>query len=204
MDPAFRRDDELAGFRQNSMNRPVVYLETERLILRPTAPEDFEGWAAFMADEEATRHLGGVQPRSVAWRGFLSMAGAWTIQGFAMFSVIEKSSGRWVGRLGPWMPEGWPGTEVGWGIVREAWGKGYATEGAIATIDWAFEHLGWTEVIHTIAPENAASQVVARKLGSKNLRPGRLPAPFDHVPIDIWGQSREEWFVQRDRIGRKP
>ena len=94
-----------------------------------------------MADEEAARYLGGVQPRPVAWRGFLSMAGAWAIQGFAMFSVIEKSSGRWIGRLGPWMPEGWPGTEVGWGIAREAWGKGYATEGAIAAIDWAFDDI---------------------------------------------------------------
>jgi RimJ/RimL family protein N-acetyltransferase len=197
MDPGFRRDDELTGFRQNSMNHPDAHLETGRLILRPTAPEDFEGWAAFMADEESARHLGGVQPRSVAWRGFLSMAGAWAMQGFAMFSVIEKSSGRWIGRLGPWMPEGWPGTEVGWGIVRDACGKGYATEGAIAAIDWAFANLGWTEVIHTIAPENTASQIVAQKLGSKNLRPGSLPAPYEHVRIDIWGQSREEWLARR-------
>src|SRR5437870_1326585 len=101
-------------------------LETERLILRPTAAADFEPWAAFMGDEEATRHLGGVQPRSVAWRGLLQVAGAWTIQGFSMFSVIEKTSGRWLGRLGPWQPYDWPGTEVGWGIVRDAWGRGYA------------------------------------------------------------------------------
>ena len=64
---------------------------------------------------------------------------AWALQGFSMFSVIEKASGDWIGRLGPWAPEGWPGTEVGWGIVRSAWGKGYATEGAAATIDWAFD-----------------------------------------------------------------
>ncbi|HEY0232095.1 MAG TPA: GNAT family N-acetyltransferase [Dokdonella sp.] len=175
-----------------------IRLETERLILRPTAAEDFDGWAAFMGDAQAAHHVGGQQPRALAWRGFLSMAGAWQMQGYAMFSVIEKSSGRWVGRLGPWMPEGWPGTEVGWGIVREAWGRGYATEGAIAAIDWAFEHLGWTEVIHTIAPDNAASQGVARKLGSRNLREGRLPAPFEHVAVDIWGQSREEWFARRN------
>ena len=34
-----------------------------------------------------------------------------------MFSVFEKDSGRWIGRLGPWEPHGWPGKEVGWGIV---------------------------------------------------------------------------------------
>jgi len=180
---------------------PRTRIETPRLILRPTAAEDFDGWADFMADEEAARFIGGAQSRPVAWRGFLSMAGAWAIQGFAMFSVIEKSSGRWVGRLGPWMPEGWPGTEVGWGIAREAWGRGYATEGAAAATDWAFEHLGWTEVIHTIAPGNSASQAVAAKLGSRNLRPGRLPPPFEQVPIDIWGQSREEWYARRATVG---
>lgn len=185
------------------MSQIVIRIETERLILRPTAPEDFEGWAEFMADEESTRHLGGIQPRAVAWRGFVAMAGSWAMQGFAMFSVIEKSSGRWIGRLGPWHPEGWPGTEVGWSLVRDVWGKGYATEGAIAAIDWAFANLGWTEVIHTIAPDNTASQAVAQRLGSRNIRPGVLPPPFEQVRVDIWGQSREEWCAQHARGATK-
>jgi RimJ/RimL family protein N-acetyltransferase len=172
-------------------------LETERLILRPTAPEDFEAWAAFMADAEASQFVGGPQVRSIAWRGFLSMAGAWAMQGYAMFSVIEKSSRKWVGRLGPWVPEGWPGTEVGWGLAREFWGRGYATEGATAAIDWAFEHLGWDEVIHCIAPDNTASQGVARRLGSYKQRGANLPAPFEAVFVDVWGQTREEWLRGR-------
>jgi RimJ/RimL family protein N-acetyltransferase len=183
------------------MNISSLRIETERLILRPTAADDFDGWAAFMADEDAARFIGGRQPRAAAWRGFLTMAGAWQIQGFAMFSVIEKSSGRWIGRIGPWMPEGWPGSEVGWGIVREALGKGYATEAATAAIDWAFDHLGWIEVIHTIDPENLASIAVARKLGSRNRGRGRLPAPFENLVVDIWGQSREEWHARREQAG---
>ena len=69
-----------------------------------------------MADEESARHIGGVQERATAWRGFCQFAGAWHLQGFSMFSVLSKSDGRWIGRVGPWMPEGWPGTEIGWGI----------------------------------------------------------------------------------------
>ena len=174
-----------------------IRIETERLILRPTRPEDFEGWVALMSDEENSRHIGGPQPRAVAWRGFHSMAGAWAMQGYAMFSVIEKASGRWIGRLGPWYPEGWPGTEVGWGLLREAWGNGYATEGATAAIGWAFERLGWTEVIHVIAPENHASQQVARRLGSSMRGPGRLPEPFQDTVVELWGQSREAWLRRR-------
>ena len=91
-----------------------------------------------------------------------------------MFSVIEKASGRWVGRLGPWQPEDWPGTEVGWGLAREVWGRGYATEGAAACMDYAFDVLGWTEAIHTIEPDNLASQAVAKRLGLRRsgARPG--------------------------------
>jgi RimJ/RimL family protein N-acetyltransferase len=146
-----------------------------------------------MADGEASRFIGGPQARSASWRGFMSMAGAWAMTGQAMFSVVEKASGRWIGRLGPWTPADWPGTEVGWGLIRDAWGQGYATEGASAAIDWVFDHLGWTEVIHCIDPANAPSQAVARRLGSINRGAGRMPAPFEDYPIDIWGQSRADW-----------
>ena len=179
-----------------------LQLETKRLILRPPQAQDFEAWAAFIADEEAARHIGGVQPRPVAWRSFAAMIGAWHLQGFAMFSLIEKATGQWVGRLGPWQPEGWPGTEVGWSIAREHWGKGFAPEGATAATDWAFDQLGWSEVIHTIAEDNRNSKAVAAKLGSRFLRMGWLPAPHDAEPVEIWGQSREEWIARRRAEGR--
>lgn len=177
-------------------------IETERLILRPPVHEDFEAWAAFAADPEVMRHLGGVLPRSAAWRGFATMAGSWQLLGFAMFSVIDKSNGQWIGRVGPWMPEGWPGTEVGWGMVRDAWGKGYAREAAAATIDWSFERLGWSEVIHTISADNHASKALATSLGSSYLRMGRLPAPID-MDVEIWGQSREKWQTRSARGERR-
>lgn len=142
---------------------------------------------------EASRFVGGPQPRAVAWRGLMSVAGAWALTGFGMFSVVDKATGGWIGRVGPWRPEGWPGAEVGWGIVPQAQGKGLASEAAIASIDWAFDTLGWTDVIHCIDPLNAPSQAVARKLGSRILRQGRMPAPFDDKDIDIWGQSAAEW-----------
>jgi RimJ/RimL family protein N-acetyltransferase len=167
-------------------------LVTARLILRPPAADDFEAWAAFAADPEAARFLGGPQPPEAAWRVLCTVTGAWAIAGFSMFSVIEKASGRWVGRLGPWRPHGWPGTEVGWGIVRDCWGRGYATEGATAAIDWAFDTLGWSEVIHCIDADNFASQEVARRLGSQVLRQAVLPPPLSQ-PVEIWGQTRAAW-----------
>ena len=118
-------------------------------------------------------------------------------QDVQVLSVIEKDSGRWLGRIGPWQPEGWPGTEVGWSLVRSAWGQGYAVEAAEAAIDWAFEALGWDEVVHVIAVDNVRSQAVAKRLGSANRGPTRMPEPFHEIEADLWAQSREQWAERR-------
>jgi RimJ/RimL family protein N-acetyltransferase len=170
-----------------------LQLTTPRLILRPPRAEDLDAWSEMMLDEPTARFIGGVTPRSLCWRHLMTMIGAWHAQGFAMFSVIEKQSGDWIGRLGPWHPDGWPGHEIGWAIARHYWGRGYASEGATAATIWAFDNLGWSDIIHSIAPANVASQRVAQKLGSRYLGPGVLPAPYAEDRIDLWGQSREEW-----------
>jgi RimJ/RimL family protein N-acetyltransferase len=177
------------------MTGPILF--TERLVLRPPLPEDFEGWATFQADPVATRFLSGVQPRPAAWRGFCTMAGAWQIRGFAMFSMIERASGRWIGRTGPWQPEGWPGTEVGWGVLPEFAGRGYAHEAAVASMDYAVEVLGWTDIIHTIDPENLPSIRLAQRLGSINRGATRLPPPYEEFRVDAWGQTAAEWRSRR-------
>jgi RimJ/RimL family protein N-acetyltransferase len=172
-------------------------LETERLILRPPALEDLDAWAEFAADAELMRFIGGAQNRHGAWRQLLGVAGSWALQGFGMFSVIEKAGGRWLGRIGPIRHEDWPGTEIGWGLTRRAWGHGYATEAAVATMDFAADILGWAEIVHCIDPANAPSQAVARRLGSRILRQAHLPPPFEGAPVDVWGQTREEWRARR-------
>jgi RimJ/RimL family protein N-acetyltransferase len=169
------------------------FLMTERLILRPPSAEDFEGWAAFHADGESMRFLGGVQSRAEAWRSLCAMAGAWTIKGFAMFSLLRRDTGQWIGRVGPWQPEGWPGAEIAWGILREHEGNGYAQEAATSSMDYAFDVLRWETAIHTIDPKNTGSIALALRLGSVNKGPTKLPEPYGDFRVDAYGQSRDEW-----------
>ncbi len=168
-------------------------LETERLILRAPTLDDFDRWAEMMADANVARFIGGTQPKSIVWRAIMQITGAWQLTGISMFSVIEKERGVWVGRVGPWQPLGWPGTEVGWGLHPDAWGKGYALEAAVASMDYAFDVLGWEEAVHCINPENLPSQRVAKRLGSRVLRQATLPAPLEYEHVDVWGQTRDEW-----------
>ncbi len=101
-----------------------------------------------------------------AWRNLCLFVGAWSVQGYSNFSVIEKATGRWIGRAGAWFPLGWPGKEIGWAFKRDVWGKGYATEAATRCLNWAFDDLGLTEVVHVIHPENEISIAVTRRIGA--------------------------------------
>ena len=92
----------------------------------------------------------------------------------------------------------WAGlVQIGWALHPDAWGKGYAYEAAAATMDYAFDVLGWDDVIPSIDPDNTASQRLAERLGSTNRGPGRLPAPYEASTVDRWGQTRDAWRARR-------
>lgn len=165
-------------------------LETARLILRPPVEEDLDGWANLDADARAVGFIGGLRTRNQAWMDMATAAGMWSLRGCGLFSVIEKDTGLWVGRVGPWLPEGAIGTEIGWAISPTTWGKGYATEAARAAMAWAFNHLRWAEVIHCIDAPNTASIAVAERLGSAWLR---VAHEADGKEIQVYGQSRDTW-----------
>lgn len=177
-------------------------LETARLILRPPIHSDFDGFAAMSQEAETMRFIGGVAARDAAWRTMSMITGSWALLGFSMFSVIEKATHEWIGRIGPWRPGGregsWPGDEVGWAIRAASQGRGFAAEGAAAAIDWAFDVLGWDHVIHCIDPDNTRSIALAERLGSRLERAAvPLAAPYEGVSIDIYGQDRTEWRKRR-------
>jgi RimJ/RimL family protein N-acetyltransferase len=114
--------------------------------------------------------------------------GHWQMRGYGFFSVESKATGEWLGRVGPWFPEGWPEPEVGWTISPEHWGRGYATEAGRACIEYAFRVLGWPRVIHVILAGNEPSIAVAKKLGSTHIRSARgLPGVTDE-DVMIYGQ----------------
>ena len=171
-------------------NAPV--LETERLILRAPTAEDFPAFRDYMT-EPATAFVGGPAGPEIAWRMWSVIAGAWTVTGFSMFSVIERSGGRWVGRVGPWAPFGWPAPEVGWGVISAAQGRGYAVEAAVAAQDRGVDRPGGDDHVQSKAPDNVASQKVATRLGSTNRGPSKLPPPLETFPVEHWGQTRAQW-----------
>ncbi len=175
--------------------REIPILETERLRLRPFQPSDFEDAAAMFGDPEVMRYLGRGTPysRELTWGNLAYMAGHWQFLGYGMWAVEEKATGQLAGRIGCCQPYGWPGFELAWALVRSRWGRGYATEGAQAAMDWAFEILEQDRVISLIHPENHASIRVAERLG-EHLQ-GRTPIlGVEHL---VYGAERPEVGVRQ-------
>ncbi len=147
----------------------MTTLETPRLILRLFREADLDAYADMCGDPEVMRYIAAGQPlsRAESWRSMATMLGHWQLRGYGLWAVEERASGEMVGRIGCWNPEGWPGLEVGWMLRRRYWGRGFATEGARASLDYAFGVLGCEHVISLIRPENAASIRVAERLGER-------------------------------------
>lgn len=169
-------------------------LETERLILRPIDMEaDFRGFCEAFGDADTMRYLGGaVKDRAKTWRTMATFLGHHLTRGYSFMSVIEKATGSWVGDVGPWYPEGWPGREVGWTIHPNHRRKGFAAEAGAACITYVRDALGWDSVIHVIEDGNVGSERVAEALGSKRLRTISDIPGFGSGVFNIYGQDLTE------------
>ncbi|MBO9464166.1 GNAT family N-acetyltransferase [Tropicibacter sp. R15_0] len=153
-------------------------LSTERLILRPPAPKDAAATTAFYQTERS-QYVGGYVPEFRAFSNFCAMLGHWEVRGYGLWAVTTKESDDIVGLVGPYYPQGWPETEIGWLMFDGSEGKGFAFEAAQAAIQDARDTLGWTNIVHYIAPENARSITLAERLGAQRDPSATVPKPED-------------------------
>lgn len=170
----------------------VPDLFTERLRLRGWRSDDLDGVADLLADPDVARFLtrdGRPADRTQSWRYLALYAGHWALRGYGPFAVEDRATGAFLGRVGPWRPDGWPGFEIGWGLKRSAWGKGLAFEASVAAGRWAFETFGLGEVVSLIRADNERSARLARRLGAK---PDDQPWSVDPAFV-VWRAQRRDW-----------
>ncbi len=146
---------------------PMPQVETERLLLRAWRASDADTVVDVFSDEDNARYIGGTKAPWQSWRHFAMIIGHWHLHGFTAFAVEEKQSGKTLGFVGPWYPGGWPEPEIGYALVPDAQGKGYATEASIASLKYAYDQLGWETAISMIDKNNIGSKRVAEKLGAR-------------------------------------
>jgi RimJ/RimL family protein N-acetyltransferase len=156
----------------------IPTIETERLVMRPWREQDLDPYAELCADPEVMRYIGSGRTldRDEAWRQIALSVGHWDLRGYGLWAVETKTEGSFIGRVGLWQPEGWPGLELGWALARSHWGHGYATEAGRASMEFAWTTVEAGELISLIQPANTASRRVAERLGMKVSRREMLGA----------------------------
>jgi ribosomal-protein-alanine N-acetyltransferase len=141
----------------------VTELRTERLVLRPWREDDREPFAALNADPVVMEHFPATMTREAS-DAFVDFNMATIAErGWGLWAV--EANGEFIGFVGLNEPRFRSGVEIGWRLRRTAWGHGYATEAALAVLDYAFDELGLDEVISFTTVENRRSRRVMERIG---------------------------------------
>lgn len=164
---------------QETFSIPV--LNTERLVLRPFNPDDLDPFASMVADPEVIQKAtydGMVMTRTQAWNWLCLMLGHWLMRGFGIWAVEEKETGEMIGRIGLQYLDWFDDVELVWMLAKTAWGKGFASEGARAAIDFCFVELDLLRIAAVIHQDNEPSIHLAERLGmvkEKELKRQEIP-----------------------------
>jgi RimJ/RimL family protein N-acetyltransferase len=149
---------------------PLYEIETGRLLLRPWRDGDWHGLHRTYGDAEVMGWIGSAASdlaSTAAAVGRMSMH--WRLLGYGMFAVEERTTGDLIGRVGLMLHPDWPlagpKVEVGWTLQRSAWGHGYATEGATASLEFGFNVLDLPQIFSMTRPDNVRSRAVMERCG---------------------------------------
>ena len=146
-----------------------MLIETQRVQLRPLTRDDLDDVLEMQADPDVMRFLGQLD-RDQAREWLEVTTRQWAEVGYGRAAVIERATGRFIGRAGlRYWPE-FGETEVGWVLRRDVWGHGLASEAGHASLRWGFENLDVTYITAIITPDNTRSIAVAQRLGMTSLR----------------------------------
>ncbi|MBY7143916.1 GNAT family N-acetyltransferase [Virgibacillus sp. NKC19-3] len=164
----------------------MIYIETARLQLRDWKATDIDPFVRLNADEQVMRYFPKTLLPEETYALYKTIRTAFHEYGFGLYAVEEKQSGAFIGFIGfqhaQFEADFTPCIEIGWRLKKEVWGKGYATEGATACLQYGFTALNLQDVYSFTAEVNAPSKSVMQKIGMNFMK------TFEHPNVhqDSW------------------
>ncbi len=149
-----------------------IIIETDRLILRTQAETDFDVWMREINSQRVKEYLGGIEEPHETEAAFARAAASQAKEGFSFWFVALKETGELIGACGlkrldaDTAPNEIKGNiEIGWIFGEKYWRKGYASEAANASLDYAFARTDAARVIALTSQSNIPSWKMMEKLG---------------------------------------
>lgn len=160
----------------------VKTIETDRLLLREYVEDDAVAFFQLNSDPEVMRFVPDSSFNSIEEARQVLVArpiADYQKYGFGRYACILKTTGENIGFAGLKYLEEFGEVEVAYRLMRAHWGRGLATEAAIASVRFGFHELAQDHIIGLVMPENIASVKVLEKVGL------RFSGMVRHWEIDL-------------------
>ncbi|MVO16030.1 GNAT family N-acetyltransferase [Parasedimentitalea huanghaiensis] len=161
----------------------IPHLQTERLLLRAPNESDFDAYAEFFGDGDASHFYGGPIGPLAAWGRLARDSGHWLLRGYGQWTIVHRNSGDVIGSAGFAWPTGWPRPELTWWIGPHWRRKGIAREASVAAIGYGYDELKWGLVQTHMNDENTAAKSLVVSLGGHKIAREAFP---DGISRDIY------------------
>lgn len=153
------------------MKTDSFLFKSERLGFRNWTLEDLDALAALNADEEVMKYFPTTLTFMETESLLIRLQQQFDNHGYTYFSTIELETDKCIGFIGlayqDYEAPFNPAVDIGWRLDRDAWGKGYATEGAKACLDYGFNTLNLSQIVAVCTLNNQTSERVMQKIGMK-------------------------------------
>lgn len=183
-------------------------LETERLLLRTWQDSDLDPMAVIDQDPQVCQYLPGIGNREATAAGIERIKKHYKKHGFSVYAVELKSTQEMIGFIGLSVPSFeahfMPTVEIAWRLASRHWNKGYATEGAMAVLNYAFLQLNLNEIVSFCVVKNQASRRIMEKIGlhrnpADDFAHPKLPEESPLRAHVLYRLSKAEYLKNRER-----
>jgi RimJ/RimL family protein N-acetyltransferase len=179
----------------------MTELTTDRLLLRNWRDSDREPFAAMNADPAVMEHFPALQTREQSDALIDRNRAAIDDRGWGLWAIEVRDTGEFIGFTGLSVPSFeahfMPAVEIGWRLAKGAWGNGYATEAARASLAHGFGPAGLDKIVSFTATTNLPSQRVMQRIGMVHDEPG----DFDHPRLPAGHRLQRHVLYRIDRAG---
>ena len=181
--------------------RLIRTLVTERLELRAVEKTDEAFIQHFMDDEERMRYLplGRAGTAEEARSSTTKRLAHWRRHGFGCFLVRLHGMDEPMGYCGLEFAGDSKRVEIVYGFLQSVWGKGYATEAALACVRYGLCELGLQVIYGSVLPANTASEAVLQKLGMKQTTADSSSDPLRYYVIHRNDLAQEPLRLKRGK-----
>jgi 3-dehydroquinate dehydratase/shikimate dehydrogenase len=183
------------------IQQPLI-IRTDRLVLRQWKQEDLEPFSSLNADPKVMEYFPGLKTKEESDHSVSLMSGHIKKCGWGFWAASLAEAGEFIGFIGledvHFKTDFTPAVEIGWRLAFKYWGKGYATEGALASLRYGFETLKLDEIVSFTAVGNMRSRAVMERIGMRHDSKG----DFDHPKLSeghplrrhvLYRVTQQEW-----------